>query len=298
MDNQSFDIVTNRIDTLDLSPRANAMAHGLLLGDKQYFTYCEKQEMRNAGMSHILAVSGLHIGILFAVLYFSLNVLRWFGLRKLHKLIIISVLWLYVIMIGCPVSAVRAALMLGLASLSWALERYTSGIRTLVSAAVIMVAYDYHQLFDVGFQLSFLATLGILFVCHDDYAKDVCSGAVLLKVTLAAQCMTFPVVAYHFHIVPVLGCIQGLLVIPLLSVLVYLLLLYLLFPSFVFLSFPIEWITDWIFMVADVSSRLENWLLSGHLALYPARWEAIIWELAIFALFLIASRYRNSRYRL
>ena len=65
MDSLSFNIVANRIDSLDLSPRANAMAHGILLGDKQYFTYCEKQEMRNAGMSHIVAVSGLHIGILY-----------------------------------------------------------------------------------------------------------------------------------------------------------------------------------------------------------------------------------------
>ena len=293
MDNQSFNIVTSRIDSLDLTPRTNAMAHGLLLGDKQYFTYTEKQEMRNAGMSHIMAVSGLHIGILFLVIYLALCPLRWFGQLKLHRVAVTAIMWLYVLMIGSPVSAVRAALMLSLASVSWVFERYTSGIRLLLSAAVIMLVYDYRQLMDVGFQLSFLATLGIL-LCPLDHQKSQ-SAMGLLQITLSAQFATMPVVAYFFHIVPLMGWIQGLLVIPLMSFLVYCLLLFLLFPMLNFLSYPIEWITDWIFLVADVTSRMENWLLGGQFALYPTWWEAMLLAIVIFTvLWTIGERQRQA----
>ena len=299
MGNQSFNIVTSRIDSLELSPRANAMAHGLLLGDKQYFTYTEKQEMRNAGMSHIMAVSGLHIGILFIVFYLVMHPLRWFGHLKLHKLMVTAMLWLYVMLIGCPVSAIRAALMLSLASVSWILERYTTGLRMLLSAAVIMLACDYHQLLDVGFQLSFLATLGIM-LCSADMGRIHHPVMQLLRITIAAQCATFPVIAYFFHTVPLLGWIQGLLVIPLLSFLVYCMLLYLLFPMLVFLAYPIEWITDWIFLIADVTSRLEYWLIGGHLALYPTWWETILWAIVMFAVLWSMSerQHKAFRYRL
>lgn len=292
MDSLSFNIVANRIDSLDLSPRANAMAHGLLLGDKQYFTYCEKQEMRNAGMSHIVAVSGLHIGILYLVLFLALNPLRWFGLLRSHRVLVSALLWLYVIVIGWPVSAVRAALMLSLASLSWILKRHTAGIRILLTTAIIILLFDPRQLTDVGFLLSFLATLGILMLSSVANRQDPVTA--LLVVTLSAQLATFPVVAYYFHTVPVLGWIQGLLVIPLLSFLVYALLLYLLFPALSFLSLPIEWIIDWIFLVADVSSWLEQWLLGGHLAFYPSWWEAILWEGAVLGLLFCLRRYQHS----
>ena len=282
MDYQSFNFVTNRIDSLDLSPRANAMAHGILLGDKQYFTYSEIQAMRNAGMSHILAVSGLHIGILYLILFLTLNPLRWFGWLRTHRVLVTVLLWIYVIIIGCPVSAIRAALMLSLASLSWILKRHTSGIRILLTTALIILLFDPHQLTEVGFQLSFLATLGILMLSSVANRQDPVFS--LLVVTFSAQLATFPVVAYYFHNVPFFGWIQGLLVIPMLSFLVYILLLYLLFPMLSFLSLPIEWMIDWIFLVADFSSWLEQCLLGGHLALYPLWWEAILWEVVVLGL--------------
>lgn len=281
MEKESFLFVAEKIESLNLSPRADAMAHGILLGDKQYFTSFEKQEMRDAGMSHIMAVSGLHIGILFIVLYVVLHPLRWIGQLKVHKLSVISLIWFYVFMIGHPVSAVRAALMLTIAVLSWIMERDTSSLRILLSAAIVILAFDFSQLFEIGFQLSFLATLGILLLSQ----KSVEGGTMskLFMVTLSAQIMTMPVVAYHFHTITLFGWIQGFLVIPLLSVFVYLLLLYLFFPQLSILSYPIEWINDWIFLVADTTNYIESRILGGRLALYLEWWEAALLQLAFLS---------------
>lgn len=281
MEKESFLVVAEKIDSLNLSPRADAMAHGILLGDKQYFTSYEKQEMRDAGMSHIMAVSGLHIGILFVVLYVALHPLRWFGQLKIHKLAVISLIWFYVFMIGSPVSAIRAALMLSIAVISWIMERVTSSLRILLTSAIIILAFDATQLFEIGFQLSFLATLGILLIGKK--TSDRGTIAKMLMVTLSAQIITMPVVAYHFHTITILGWMQGVLVIPLLTVFVHLLLLYLLFPQISILSYPIEWINDWIFSVADTTNYLESHILGGRLALYLEWWEAALLLLSVLA---------------
>lgn len=281
-------VVTIRLDSLQLSPQSVALAHGILLGDKQYLTTQEIRDFRTAGMSHIIAVSGLHVGILFLVIFLALKPMSFIRQLKLQRILSVIAVWAYVAMIGCPVSAVRAALMLSLAVLAWVLERNTSPLRLLCSVALIMVLYDYHQLTNVGFQLSMLATLGIL-LCSPLLQTQ---GRLmrLLTVTVSAQLATFPVVAYYFHLVPLFGFIQGLAVIPLLTLLMYLLVLYLLFPAFTLFSYPIDWITRWIFSVADFTTRIEHYVLGGSLYCYPSLWEAVLMEALCLALVVLCKQ--------
>lgn len=289
--NTVFVNISARIDSLHLSDRTTAMVHGIILGDRSKLGMKEKQSMRDAGMSHIIAVSGLHIGIIFLVLFVVLNPLRWFGYLKLHRMLIIVAVWAYVSMIGFPVSAVRAALMITIAMLSWIFSRNSMVLQMLASTALIMLLIDTQQLWEIGFQLSFLATLGI--ALSEPFVRKKNRFEQTIIVTLFAQLFTFPVVAYYFHLLPLFGWAQGILVLPVLPLLMYLLIVMLMFPSMVFLAYPIEWLMTWIFGVADVVSKVEEWCLGGRLYIYPSAWECVL----MLALLLYVVYYKTLRSR-
>lgn len=289
--NAAFVYISARIDSLHLSDRTAAMAHGIILGDRSKLGAKEKRSMREAGMSHIMAVSGLHIGIIFMVLFVAFIPLRWFGYLKLHRMLIIIAVWAYVSMIGFPVSAVRAALMITIAMLSWIFSRNSVVLQMLASTALIMLLFDPQQLWDIGFQLSFLATLGI--ALSEPFTRKKNRLEQMIIVTLFAQLFTLPIVAYYFHLVPLFGWVQGMLVLPVLSILVYLLIVMLVFPSMAFLAYPIEWLTSWVFGVANGVSKVEEWCLGGRLYFYPTVWECV----CMIGLLLYAVYYKSRRSR-
>lgn len=280
----AFEFVSDCIESLCLSDQAKSVAHGILLGDRQYLNNEQKREIREAGMSHVMAVSGLHVGIIYIVLFFLLKPLRWYGLHKLHRLLILLFMWGYVLMIGCPLSAVRASLMLSVFVLSWVLERVSDGIQVLCSAALIMLIYDTQQLWNVGFQLSCLATLGILLV--QPVLEKQNRLMQLLTVTISAQIITLPIVAYYFHYIPLFGWLQGILVVPLLPLLIYALIVSLAFPMILVVTYPVEWIVDWMFFVAEKTSAIENFCLGGRILWYPSIGQTVLLETLILLSFL------------
>lgn len=283
-----FQEVSERIDCLALSDESKAVAKGILLGDKQALSKSQKISIREAGMSHILAVSGLHIGIIYLVLFGLLFPLRSFGLLRTHRLIVIAFVWFYVYCIGFPISSVRASLMLSIAVFSYILQRNSDSLHIISSAALIMLLYNSQQLWDVGFQLSFLAALGIIIV--QPMIKKYSRFGKLLTVTLSAQLFTMPVVAYYFHLVPLFGWIQGLVIIPILPAFVYLLLTYLVLPSLVFLSYPIDCFVRWLFFIAKNIASFEDYCLGGKLLWYPTVFEACILEAVVFLIVLFIVR--------
>ena len=281
---QIYYSLSERIENLELSEESKAVAKGILLGDKQALSRSQKQSVREAGMSHIFAVSGLHIGIIYLVLFWLLSPMRFFGLLKTHRLFVISFVWLYVAVIGFPISSIRAALMLSLAVVSWILARNTDSKHIIASAALIMLLYDTQQLWDIGFQLSFLAALGIILV--QPHLKKRNRLVQMFLVTLSAQLMTMPLIAYYFHLVPLFGWVQGFLVIPLLPFLVYVMAFYLFFSSLTFLSYPIDFVSHWLFFVAEEVALFENFCLGGRLLWYPSEIETCVMLALILALFL------------
>lgn len=280
----AFEFVSDRIESLCLSDQAKSVGHGILLGDRQYLNNEQKREIREAGMSHVMAVSGLHVGIIYIVLFFLLKPLRWYGLHKLHRLLILLFMWGYVLMIGCPLSAVRASLMLSVFVLSWVLERVSDSIQVLCSAALIMLIYDTQQLWEVGFQLSCLATLGIMLV--QPVLEKQNRLMQLLTVTVSAQIITLPIVAYYFHYIPLFGWLQGILVVPLLPLLIYALIVSLAFPMISVVTYPVEWIVDWMFFVAEKTSAIENFCLGGRILWYPSIGQTVLLETLILLSFL------------
>lgn len=286
-----------------LSEKSVSLSLGLLLGDKSQIGGETKSEIRQAGMSHLLAVSGLHIGILWMLLNCLCRPLSFFPLprgvyprwRLVYRFVNLFLLWVYILMIGTPVSAVRAGLMLSIVEVSWLAGSDTWSFNNLYSSAILILVFSPTQLYQPGFQLSFFAAAGIL--AFQPWLQGQPKVQQLVMVSLSAQAFTFPIVAYWFHQVPVLGWVQGVLVVPFIAVLVYLLLGLLvctcLLPFLVpVLTFCVEVCVHWIMTMAHYISVAETWLLGGRLEWHPNLLEVVLMEAgAIFFVWLLRRTY-------
>ena len=306
------DICSERLRSAGLNERSLSLARGILFGDKQAVSPELKDSMREAGMSHILAVSGLHVGILFAIFLTLLLPLRWVN-EGLRLSLVLVILWGYVFFIGMPASAVRAGLMVTVATLSRFNHSSPWGWHNLVTAALLLLLWHPWWLWDLGFQLSFLATAGILVfrpaiavrrqrVMPMAAERERLSGhhwhrrlqrwakglwqqlRSLFWLSASAQLATLPLVARVFGHVPLLGVLQGFVVVPLLPFYMGGLLLLLAFPALgTVFALPLNTFTAWIDSVADITAGGEQSLLGGRLEWSPSRLEMWLAYLAIAA---------------
>jgi competence protein ComEC len=204
-----------------------ALLTGILLGDDSGLPESVKDDFRATGTSHIIAISGYNFAILITLA--SVPAIRLFGRRRAFP-ILLGFVVAYTALVGWSASVVRAAIMGGLTLWAVYLGRQATALNSLVVAAILMTLLDPFTLGDVGFQLSFAATLGLVLytgplqraaerwlarLFSGDVAKKivgVLSDAVL--VTLAAQIITLPILIVTFRQVSVLTLIVNALVLP------------------------------------------------------------------------------------
>lgn len=207
---------------------SGAVLRAMTAGDRSGLTPGLRDAYARSGMSHLLAVSGLHTGIVFL---FANWVLRWLTLwrrgRLLRDLLTVGAVWLYVAAAGCPPSAVRAAVMCSLLQLAVASGSEYVALNALATAAFGMLLWNPAWIGDIGFQLSFVAVAAILVwavpLCRwlhtGRRALDAFSGSV--AVGLAASVATAPLVSHAFGIIPVAGLLLSPAVVPLAGVTVF-----------------------------------------------------------------------------
>ena len=202
--------------------RENAISKALLLGIKDFLDNDIKQAYASAGAMHVLAVSGLHVGIIYLILQFLLGRLRNqgnFG-KLLFGLLSVLLIWFYAIVTGLSPSVLRAATMFSLVAASQAYSRDSNIYNTLGIAAFVLLVYDPYFIYSVGFQLSFAAVIGIVYLQPKLYRLLDINFLLLDKawaitcVSIAAQLATFPLSAYYFHQFPTYFLISNLIVIP------------------------------------------------------------------------------------
>jgi competence protein ComEC len=146
--------------------REYAMASALVLGLKDDIDQETKQAYANTGTTHIMAVSGLQVGLLFGLITWALQ--RLFGgapgFRYWSAGVGLAVIWSYTLVTGCSASVLRAAVMFSFIIVARVSERQSRMYNTLAVAAFVLLCYDPYLLADVGFQLSFLAVLSIVYL--------------------------------------------------------------------------------------------------------------------------------------
>jgi len=160
------------------------------------------------GIVHIIAISGMHVTLLFNILLFFLLWIKNKRLEWLKYFIALPLVWFYIALTGFPPSAVRAAVMFTLLALGVKLSRETHPINILMATAFILLCYNPFWLYDTGFQLSFLAVLSILLFYQPItmlfYFRNKSFRFLwqTFSVSLAAQVLTFPLAIYYFHQFP------------------------------------------------------------------------------------------------
>ena len=226
-----------------------AVLSALTVGYKEELSEEIKETYSVSGASHVLALSGLHIGFLYGLLLFCLKGMpdRWKGVRLLRALTIIVLLWGFAFFTGLSPSVVRSVLMCSLFALSGAFGRESFSINTLSAAAFFMLLCCPEWLFDVGFQLSFCAVGAILLLQPGIYRVVPKSNRFgnyvwgLMSVSIAAQIGTAPLVLLYFSRFSTHFLLTNLVVIPLVSVCMYGAVLLLLLTPFPWFQSGVVW---------------------------------------------------------
>ena len=211
------------------SSDALGVLSAITLGDKRDLSPEVRAAYSDAGAAHVLALSGLHVGVIYGIFAFVFRKLvRRYRLRWLCDVLTVAALWLFALLVGLPVSVVRAVAMCSLYVFArWVSDGSASSLHILSLTALLMLLVRPLWLFDVGFQLSFMAMAAIL--CVEPYLEELfrrhCLHPVwgylvsLLCMSLAAQLGTAPLVLYHLGTFPTYFLLTNMVVVPVLSAL-------------------------------------------------------------------------------
>ncbi len=204
-----------------------AIASALMLGYKDKLNNDLKITYRESGAIHVLAVSGLHVGIISGFLSFLLQLLPFKGrIWAWGKLgFILIAIWLFAFLTGLSPSVQRAAIMFSALNFGWTLQRDVNIYNALAIAAFFILLSSPYALFDVGFQFSFLAVTGIVFFMPKLQSLWMPKNLILYYfwsltiVSISAQLAIFPLMLYYFHQIPSYFWLSSLFVVPLAGIL-------------------------------------------------------------------------------
>lgn len=202
-----------------------AIINALLLGQRQDISEEIYTSYTNAGAVHILAISGLHIGIILLLLQFFFKPLDRFKHGLIIKsILIVAILWVFAIIAGLSASVTRAVTMFSIVAIAMNLKRPTNIYNTLAISMFVILLFKPMFLFDVGFQLSYMAVFAIVAIDPLLYKlwrpefKIVNFYWHTLTVTVSAQFGIIPISLYYFHQFPGLFFLSNLVIIPLLGI--------------------------------------------------------------------------------
>ena len=252
-----------QLHTLHIGEQDFAVIAAMAMGDKSALNQETKEAYSISGTSHILAVSGLHIGIIFQLIILLLG-----GKRRSKLTIILSttIVWAYVIFIGFPASAVRAATMLSIYSMVLLSLRPDPTLNTLALAYIIMVLVNPFNIFDIGFQMSFLAMGSILlfyplFFCllssHSNITRAIWG---LFCVSLAAQIGTLPLIVFYFGRISCYSLITSFIAIPAATLILYLCVLLFILSPLTYISFLASSIERLMQLVMNVLTSITQFI--------------------------------------
>lgn len=270
-----------------------AVGEALLIGYRDDLDMELVQSYSNAGVVHIIAISGLHLGMIYAALVWlfrRFKKVKWKSFVQPAAILI--VLWLFTFIAGAVPSVLRSAVMFTCIVLGESLSRRTSVYNTLAATAFILLLINPFYLWDAGFQLSFAAVLSIIsfqhYISNWFYFQNKLMERIwqISAVTLSAQVLTLPVVLYHFHQFPNFFMITNLIIVPLSGLILFaeMFLLVLSFIPFIAQQFgkAVEWLLWLMNIIIDRTDRIPYAVTDGILITIPQ----IIF---IFATIILAS---------
>ncbi len=198
-----------RVESLNLSARAETLTKAMVLGDRDDITYEQRLQYGRSGASHILAVSGLHLSIIF--IFINIILLPILLLRYGHiirNILVVVLIWGYAYVVGMGPSVVRGAIMFSVVQGAWALGRHYGGLNVLMFAIIVVTIFAPTMLYNIGFQLSAIAIAAIYLWALPLYYRLFGGGGFIISalcIGVACSVATLPLVSYIFGYIPVLG---------------------------------------------------------------------------------------------
>ena len=282
--------------------QTSSLLKGLLLADRSEIDYVTKTQFINAGVIHVLAVSGLHVGfiaIIFLFLFGRLNI-------YLRSILTITGLLLFMLITGMPPSVFRATLMAVVIIIAFLFNRSTNLFNSLALAALIILVINPDELFNPGFQLSFSAVIGIalLYSPFEKFINKLRLNSRVLRyiilfmaVSLSAQIGTLPFTLTYFGKLSVIALIANLFVIPIIAIIVGLGIFTLIINSFlpfigIYFAAANDLVTKILFLIVEISGSADfSYISVRNFSLYDS---LLFYTFLLFLLYSLKSINRNA----
>lgn len=279
------------------------IAEALILGQKDDLPNDVRSAFADAGAIHVLAVSGLHVGIIYQMLIYILSFLkRWkYGSTGIF-FISVFILFGYALITGFSPSVSRAVIMFSILALSKLINRRSNIYNNLGLAAFIILIIDPMMIFDLGFQLSFLAVFSIVFFYPYLTSTVEINNSILDKmykltcVSLAAQIGTFPITIYYFHQFPNFFILSNFIVIPFAAIILTFGIALLVLHFFPLLENLLAWLLE---MSINIMNRsifiIQELPYSVTKDIYYDHWH-LIFSVFILSSLMLVLIYREKRF--
>ena len=240
-----------RIDNSSLQPRNKAILKGIILADRTEIDQEIINHFSKTGLIHILAISGSHMAIIFLMILFVLNPFFSVKHRNIPIYISLAAIWGFAIFIDYGNSVVRSCIMITVYYIMIFLQRKPNLLHSLALAGMMILSIDTQQLFDVGFQLSFLAVFGIFWLYKPitNHYKPLKNRAIrfilnTFSLSLAAQLTTLPLILFYFHQFSIMSVFINVVSIMVSQG-------FIIFSFIVSILFGIKFTPDWLLEIYD-----------------------------------------------
>lgn len=237
--------VLNQINHSSLSPKIQEFLKGIILSDRTEMDGETVKDFNQTGLTHLLAISGSHMVIIFWLTLLVLNQILPVKFKKVSIILSILLIWIFAVFIDYGSSVMRSCLMITCYYIMVLLQRKSDLLHSLALSAFILLIFDSNQLFDVGFQLSYIAVLGIWWLTNpikNLFRKPKFKAEKFFyeisAMTFAAQIATLPLAIYYFHQFSFVSIIANLLIIPLSEIIIVSSLLIVVLIAFGFNNIP------------------------------------------------------------
>ena len=238
--------VLQNIDQAKLSEKSKEFTKGIILADRTEMDRETVEDFSKSGLVHILAISGSHMAIIFWLILLILKPIFPANFRNFPIVISLIFIWLFAIFIDFGSSVIRSCIMISAYYFYVLLQRKPDLLHAMAISGLAILIFDTNQLFDVGFQLSFIAVFGIFWL-NEPILKylpkpknNVQNFLVnVVSISIAAQLATLPLVIYYFHQYSLISVIANLVVIPFSEIIIIFALLMTILLGF---GFDISWL--------------------------------------------------------
>ena len=238
--------ILQNIDQAKLSEKSKEFTKGIILADRTEMDRETVEDFSKSGLVHILAISGSHMAIIFWLILLLLKPIFPASFRNVPIVISLIFIWLFAIFIDFGSSVIRSCIMISAYYFYVLLQRKPDLLHAMAISGLAILIFDTNQLFDVGFQLSFIAVFGIFWL-NEPILKylpkpknNIQNFLVnVISISIAAQLATLPLVIYYFHQYSLISVIANLVVIPFSEVIIIFALLMTILLGF---GFDISWL--------------------------------------------------------